>query len=122
MLLYIALVVVALLVIGFVVMLKLGGTVQADVYVAIQKGEYQFIALMEPGGNMIYPKVEGIPDWYLEVSGFTIQQTTPDTKNADLAYMKEYNDTMCRTLKEEGKFELIEKEIATVGKNLGKTV
>lgn len=118
--LYIIAGIIAVLVVGFVVMLRLGGTVQAAVYAAIERDEYQFIALMEPGGNIIYPKVDGIPDWYLEVSGFAIQQTTPDTKQADLEYMTKYNETMYKTLKQEGKLDLIEKEIATVGKNLGK--
>lgn len=101
-------------------MLRLGGTVQAAVYVAINRGEYQFITLMEPGGNIIFPKVEGIPDWYLEVTCFAIQQTTPETKEADLEYMKQYNDTLYKTLKDEGKLHLIENDIAKVGRNLGK--
>ncbi len=112
--------IIAVLVVGFILMLRLGGTVQASVYAAIERGEHQFIALMEPGGDIIFPKVDGIPDWYLEVSGFAIQQTTTETKEADLEYMKKYNDTMYKTLKDEGKLDLIEKDIATVGKNLGK--
>jgi hypothetical protein len=112
---------VILIVAGIVIMMKLGGTIQAEVYVAIEKGQYQFIALMEPDGPIIYPKVEGIPDWYLEVTCFAIRQTTPETKAADLAYMKEYNETMYKTLKDSGKFHLIEEDIVKVGKNLGKT-
>ena len=119
MLLYIVFGVVALLIVGVVVMLKLGGTVTADVIVAIQQGQYQFIALMEPDGTMTYPKVDGIPNWYLETTGFSINQTTAETKEKDLAYMREYNETMLKELKAQEKFHLIEKEIATVGKNLG---
>jgi hypothetical protein len=114
-------IVVVLLVVGIVIMINLDGSVQAEVYAAIEKDQYQFIALMEPDGPITFPKVEGIPDWYLEVSGFAIRQTTPETKEADLAYMKEYNETMYKTLKDSGRFHLVEKDIATVGKNLGKT-
>jgi hypothetical protein len=115
---YVVAVVVGLLVVGLIVMLRLGGSVQAEVYAAIDRGEYQFI--VEPGGNLIFPKVEGIPDWYLEVSGYAVQQTTPETRQKDLEYMKKYNDTMYNTLKDEGKLHLIEEQIAIVGKNLGK--
>jgi hypothetical protein len=119
--LYIIAGIVALLIVGLIVMLRLGGTVQAAVYVAINRGEYQFIALMEPGGEgLIFPKVEGIPDWYLEVTCFAIQQTTPETREADLEYMQQYNDTMYQTLKDEGKLHLIEEDIEKVGRNLGK--
>ena len=122
MLAYVILGFVVIVVVGIILMMILGRSVQAEVYVAIEKGEYQFMALMEPGGNIIHPKVEGIPEWYLESNGFFINQTTPETKEKDLAYMKKYNETMCETLKSEGKYHHIETAIQTVGKNLGKPV
>ncbi len=120
MILYIIIGIVLLIVAVVAVLMVLGGTVKADVIVAVEKGEYQFIALMEPDGTVIHPKVDGIPDWYLEVSGFTIQQTNPDTKAKDLEYMETYNQVMYETLKEQEKLHLIEKEIEAVGRNLGK--
>jgi hypothetical protein len=75
---------------------------------------------MEPDGPILYPKVEGIPDWYLETSGLVIKQTTPETKEQDLAYMKKYNELMRKTLKEDGKWHVIEENIEIVRKNLGK--
>jgi len=113
-------VVLVLGVIVVVIMLRLGATVEAEVYAAVNEGQYQFVALMEPDGPILYPKVEGIPDWYLETSGLVIKQTTPETKEQDLAYMKKYNELMRKTLKEDGKWHVIEENIEIVRKNLGK--
>jgi hypothetical protein len=81
---------------------------------------YQFVALMDPDGSFTYPNVEGIPDWYLEVSCLVFKRTTPETKEEDLEYMKTYNELMRKTLKEEDKWHVIEEDIETVRKNLGK--
>jgi len=113
-------VVLVLGVIVVVIMLRLGATVEAEVYAAVNEGQYQFVALMEPDGPILYPKVERIPDWYLDTSGLVIKQTTPETKEQDLAYMKKYNELMRKTLKEDGKWHVIEENIEIVRKNLGK--
>jgi hypothetical protein len=94
--------------------------IQADVDAAIAQGQYNFIALLDPEGKWTYPQVTGIPDWYFQTTGIRIQQTTPETREAHVIYMKTYNDALYQTLKAQGKFHLIEENIARVKENLAK--
>ena len=94
--------------------------VQADVDAAIAQDQYQFIALLDPDGKWTRPEVPGIPAWYFETTGIRIQQTKPETREADLAYMKSYNDALCQTLKAQGRFHIIEENVARVKANLDK--
>jgi hypothetical protein len=90
----------------------------AEAAAAINRGEYQFIALMDPEGKWTRPEFADIPAWYFETTGIRIQTTKPETKEADLAYMKIYNDALYKGLKNQGKFHDIEENIARVRKNL----
>lgn len=92
--------------------------VQADVDAAVAQGQYQFIALLDPAGKWTYPQVPGIPDWYFHTTGIRMVMTKPETKDADLAYMKSYNDALYQTLKAQGKFHVIEENVARVKANL----
>jgi hypothetical protein len=92
--------------------------VKADVDAAIAQEQYQFIALLDPKGKWTYPQVPGIPDWYFQSTGIRVQQTKPETSGADLAYMKSYNDALYQALKAQGKFRVIEENIARVKTNL----
>jgi hypothetical protein len=94
--------------------------VQADVDAAIAQEQYQFIALLDQDGKWTRPEVPGIPAWYFETTGIRIQQTKPETREADLAYMKTYNDALYQTLKAQGKFHTIEENVARVKANLDK--
>jgi hypothetical protein len=94
--------------------------VQADVDSAIAQEQYQFIALLDKQGKWTYPQVPEIPDWYFQTTGISMRQTTPETSEADLAYMKNYNDALYQTLKAEGKFHFLEENIAKVKANLDK--
>jgi hypothetical protein len=91
---------------------------EADAAAAITRGEYQFVALMDPEGKWTRPEFPDIPAWYFETTGIRIQTTKPETKEADLAYMKSYNDALYKGLKDQGKFHAIEEAIAKVRKNL----
>jgi hypothetical protein len=91
---------------------------QGDAEEAVARGEYQFIALLDPEGKWIRPEVPGIPAWYFETTGIRIQRTKPETKEADIAYMKSYNAALTETLKTQGKFHVIEKNVARVKANL----
>jgi hypothetical protein len=93
---------------------------QGDAEAAMARGEYQFIALLDPEGKWTRPEVPGIPAWYFETTGIRIQQTKPETKEADIAYMKSYNDALTQTLKAQGKFHVIEENVARVKANLDK--
>jgi hypothetical protein len=109
---------VALVGIGvFLVACKKRGP-QGDAEAAVARGEYQFIALLDPQGNWTRPQVPGIPAWYFEYSGIRVRQTTAETKEADIAYMKDYNEALTQTLKAQGKFHVIEENVATVKTNL----
>jgi hypothetical protein len=55
-----------------------------------------------------------------ETTGIRIRQTTPETREADASYMTSYNDALYRTLKAQGKFHVIEENIATIKANLDK--
>ena len=94
------------------------GGPEGDAAAAVSRGEYQFIALMDPEGKWTRPEFSDIPAWYLETTGIRIQTTKPETKEADLAYMKTYNDALYKGLKDLGKFHVIEENIAKVRKNL----
>ena len=94
--------------------------VQADVDAAVAQEQYQFIALLGPDGKWTRPEFPDIPAWYFETTGIRIQQTKPETREADLAYMKSYNDALYQTLKAQGKFHVIEENIARVKANLDK--
>jgi hypothetical protein len=91
---------------------------EADAAAAIDRGEYQFIALMDPDGKWTRPEFPDVPAWYFETTGIRIQTTKSETKEADLAYMKSYNDALYRGLKDQGKFHVIQENIAKVRKNL----
>jgi hypothetical protein len=94
--------------------------VQADVDAAIAQEQYQFIALLDDKGKWTYPQVPEIPDWYFQTTGISIRQTKPETFDADVAYMKSYNDALYQTLKAQSKFHIIEESIAKVKANLDK--
>lgn len=91
---------------------------EADAVAAVGRGEYQFIALLDPEGKWSRPEFSDIPAWYFETTGVRVQTTKPETKEADLAYMKSYNEALYKALKEQGKFHVIEENIARVRKNL----
>ena len=92
----------------------------ADAEAAAARGELQFIALLDPEGKWTYPQVPGIPDWYFQTTGIRMRQTTPETKDADFAYMKSYNNALTQALQTQGKFHLIEENVARVKANLDK--
>jgi hypothetical protein len=94
--------------------------VQADVDAAISQENYQFIALLDPKGKWTYPQVSGIPDWYFQTTGIRMQMTKPETSGADFAYMKSYNDALYQSLRAQGKFHIIEENVARVKANLDK--
>ena len=94
--------------------------VQADVDAAIAQEQYQFIALLDPAGKWTYPSVPGIPDWYFQTTGIRPVMTKPDSKDSDAAYMKSYNNALYQTLKAQGKFQIIEENVARVKANVDK--
>lgn len=94
--------------------------VQAEVDAAVAREQYQFIALLDPAGKWTYPQVSGIPDWYFQTTGIRPVMTRPETNNADLAHMKSYNDALYKTLKAQGKFHIIEENVARVKANMDK--
>ena len=91
---------------------------QADAEAAVARGEYQFLALLDPEGKWTRPKVPEIPAWYFETTGIRVRQTTAETQDADVAYMTTYNEALYRGLKAQGKFHVIEENIARVKANL----
>jgi hypothetical protein len=118
----ITLILLAITAVGFVLFItacKKRG-VQADVDAAVAKEQYQFIALLGPDGKWTRPEFPDIPAWYFETTGIRPVMTKPETKDADLAYMKSYNDALYQTLKAQGKFHVIEENIARVKANLDK--
>jgi len=118
----ITIILLAITAVGFVLFItacKKRG-VQADVDAAVAQEQYQFIALLGPDGKWTRPEFPDIPAWYFETTGIRPVMTKPETKYADLAYMKSYNDALYQTLKAQGKFHVIEENIARVKANLDK--
>lgn len=91
---------------------------QADAVAALARGEYQFVALLDPEGKWTRPEVPEIPAGYFETTGTRVRQTTAETQDADVAYMTTYNEALYRGLKAQGKFHVIEENIARVKANL----
>jgi hypothetical protein len=91
---------------------------EAEATAAVGRGDFQFIAVLDPEGKWTRPQFSDIPAWYFETTGVRVQTTKPETKDTDLAYMKSYNDALYKALKEQGKFHVIEENIARVRKNL----
>jgi hypothetical protein len=94
--------------------------VQADVDSAISQEKYQFIALLNNDGKWTYPQVPGIPDWYFQTTGISIRPTTPEAYKNEAAYMNAHNEALYQTLKTQGKFHVVEENIARVKENLEK--
>ena len=105
--------------IAFLVGCKKRGA-QGDAEAAVARAEYRFIALLDPEGKWTRPEVPGIPAWYFEITGIRIQQTKPETRETDIAYMKSYNDALTQTLKAQGKFHFIEENVVRMKTNLDK--
>lgn len=91
---------------------------QADAEAAVARGEYQFIALLDPEGKWTRPQVPEIPAWYFETGCIRIRETKPETREADVAYMTSYNDALYRALRMQGKFHIIKENVAEVKANL----
>ena len=100
----------------FLVACKRSGSssVQADVDAAIARGDYQFIGVIKSDGKITYPQVPGVPEWYFSVTGMRARTGRPETRDAELAYIKSYNDALYTTLKAQGKFPITEERIAKV--------
>lgn len=91
---------------------------KTDAEAAVARGKYQFIALLDLEGQWTRPETPGIPAWYFETTGIRVRQTKPETKEADIAYMKSHNEALTQTLKAQGKFHIIEENVARVKTNL----
>ena len=88
-------------------------SVQADVDAAIARGDYQFIGLViESDGKIRYPQVPGVPEWYFSVTGMSVRTVRSEPPDAELEYVKRYNDTLYAALKAQGKFSITREEIA----------
>jgi hypothetical protein len=109
----------AVIAVGVLIVACKKGGPQADAEAAATRGEFQFIALLDPDGKWTYPEVPGIPDWYFRTTGVRVRQTKPETREADIAFMKSYNDALTQALKTQGKFHLVEENVAKVKANLG---
>jgi hypothetical protein len=48
---------------------------EADAAAAIDRGEYQFVALMDPDAKWTRPEFLDIPAWYFETTGIRIRTT-----------------------------------------------
>jgi hypothetical protein len=93
-------------------------TPESEAQAAATRGERQFIALLHGKGRWTYPQVPGIPDWYFQHTGILIRTVKPETEEAELAYMKRYNEALYQALKAQGKFHLLEESVARAKTNL----
>jgi hypothetical protein len=90
-------------------------SVQAAVDAAVARGDYQLIGvLVESEGKITYPQVPGVPEWYFSVTGMRVRTVKPEARDAELTYMKSYNDALYTTLKAQGRFPITKEQIAKV--------
>lgn len=94
---------------------------QADAETAVAQGDYQFVGCLTPKANGRVPKFHRYRRGIFETTGIRMRLTTPETKEADLAYMTSYNDALYQALKAQGKFRLIEENVARVKANMDET-
>lgn len=86
---------------------------------AVARGDFQFMALLHEDGTKTLPEVPDIPAWYFETTGVNLLNVRPETEAPKLLQrMKSYNDALYQALKAQGKFHIIEENIARVRKNL----
>ncbi len=115
----VAAVVFVLLVTAAAFVFRLGTSVDADAYLALRQGRRQFVALQTPDGQLVYPQVPGIPEWYFSESAMTVRPTSEKTRSQDLAYMQRYNDLMYRMIRQDGTLPQLQQEVQQVARKLG---
>lgn len=86
---------------------------------AVARGDFQFLALVHEDGTKTLPQVPDVPSWYFETTGVNLLNVRPESDAAKLAErMNTYNDALYQALKAQGKFHLIEENIARIKANL----
>ena len=64
------------------------GAKDADAYLALRQGRRQFVALQTPDGQLVYPQVPGIPEWYFSESAMTVRPTSEKTRSASASLVR----------------------------------
>jgi hypothetical protein len=73
------------------------------------------LALVNSDRTVILPEVPGVPAWYFEITGTKRLNIPPKVMGPDvLQEIKVYNDALLREIKAQGKFHILEEDIARV--------
>ena len=82
---------------------------------SVARGDFRFLALVNSDRTKTLPDVSGIPAWYFEISGTKPLNVPPKVTGPDvLQEIKAYNDALLGEIKAQGKFHILEEDIARV--------
>lgn len=82
---------------------------------SVARGDFRFLALVNSDRTVILPEVPGVPAWYFEITGTKRLNIPPKVMGPDvLQEIKVYNDALLREIKAQGKFHILEEDIARV--------
>ena len=89
---------------------------------AVARGDFRFLALINEDRTKTLPEVPGIPAWYFDNTGTKPLSVPPKVMGPDvLRDIKDYNDALLREIKAQGKFHILEENIAQVRAQLEST-
>ena len=89
---------------------------------AAARGDFRFLALVNDDRTKTLPEVPGIPAWYFETTGTMPLNVPPKVLSPDvLRDIKTYNGALLREIKAQGKFHILEEDIARVRAELEST-
>ena len=82
---------------------------------AVARGDLRFYAVINHDRTKTVIEVPGIPTWYLETTGTKPLSVPPKAMGPDaLRIISNYNDALLREIKAQGKYHILEEDIARV--------
>ena len=82
---------------------------------SVARGDFRFLALVNSDHTKTLPEVPGIPAWYFETTGTKPLNVPPKVMGPEvLQDIKGYNDALLLEIKAQGKFHILEEDIARV--------
>ena len=82
---------------------------------AVASGDLRFYALINHDRTKTVIEVPGIPTWYLETTGTKPLSVPPKAMGPNaLRIISSYNDALLREIKAQGKYHILEEDIARV--------
>ena len=82
---------------------------------AVASGDLRFYALINDDHTKTLPEIPGIPAWYFEATGTKPLHVPPKAMGPDaVRIISTYNEALLREIKAQGKYHILEEDIARV--------